>query len=86
MAAETLNTDQERSIEALSLFYGGWVKTEGGSDNTVNCITAGPQPNWVVFEDGSVVSSDGLKMSAQGLHEAVYGEGAFILPGRDSGE
>lgn len=86
MAAETLSTDQERSVEALSLFYGGWAKTEGGSNNTITCMTAGSQPNWVVFEDGSVVSSDGLKMSAQGLHDAVYGQGAFQLPGRDPGE
>jgi hypothetical protein len=81
-----MNTDQERSVDALSLFYGGWTKVTTIYSWATLCTTAGNQPNWLVYPDGSVESDHEkpIKMTAEQLHAAVYDRDD--MPGRDPGE
>lgn len=52
-----MNSDQERTCDALSLFHGGWAATEQADDdprpNVIRLKTAGDQPNYLVLDDGS---------------------------------
>lgn len=88
-----MNTDQQKSIDALSLFYGGWAKIMDVSEDypsklrpVVSCHTAGDQPNWIVFEDGSAIGGceapydNIIKMTPEQIHTAVYDENVWDGP------
>lgn len=57
--------EQEQAIEALTLFHGGWAKVELSDPSgwpakmgpVFRVTTAGDMPTWLVFEDGSAMSS-----------------------------
>lgn len=80
-----MTTDQQKTIDGLSLFYGGWAKVMDVSGDyparcrpVVRCHTAGDQPNWIVFEDGSAVGAapfdDIMHATAEQIHAVVYGD------------
>lgn len=78
-----MTSDQERTCDALSLFHGGWAVVKDVSEDypekmrpVYRCETAGDQPNYLVFADGSVSYPTspltvGI-MNAAEVQEAVY--------------
>lgn len=103
-----MTTDQQKSIDGLSLFYGGWAKIDDCSSEypaemrpVVRCYTAGNQPNWIVYEDGSATGAvphgDIMKATAEQLHAVIYDDehqwegpsfalGQLMEKSRDPGE
>lgn len=75
-------------MDALSLLHGGWAACEPTDPadwpkefgSVTRCLTAGDQPDYLVFEDGSVFWWDSAEdetggMSAERVQELVYGIG-----------
>lgn len=74
-----LTTNQERTIDALCLFHGGWVQTSPLANEKVLVRTAGDQPDYGVWPDGGTLrlgtpeDSRPHRFSAEEIQLAVYG-------------
>lgn len=75
-----MTTDQERTIDALSLFHGGWAATEPVeyAPALIRVKTAGDQENYIVHTDGSAevhTPWDQLgTLTTEQVQMAVYGQ------------
>lgn len=80
-----MTSDQERTIEALSLHHGGWAiaeqMDEWSEDPFTGCFivqTAGDQPDYTVFPDGdahgSQSSGECFRLTMEEVQLAVYGQ------------
>ena len=70
-------TDQDRTVEALSLWHGGWAKAESYSPGVIDVTVAGDHPGYIVSADGSALDrSRDLWLSPEDIQTTVYGEEA----------
>jgi hypothetical protein len=80
-----MTTDQERTIDALSLFHGGWAVAEDVTEEgwpmrgrVFRVKTAGDQPNFIVFDNGDadvhLPWDYAGRMTAEQVQLAVYGQ------------